>query len=427
VKNEKIIIIISFAVYPDLKSSEGIVNNNWIEILKKTSKCFVLSAFSTLFIKKIDFCFKNESSWLLKKMYHLSISKKKLTVVILYKILNKITLFFSKFNLFQNLWIYYQTKKIVFLNNFLTDHIVWLRILPVWPLQIIENAYKKKSFPLIINCNDPLLAENIEEYHFKKSIKITQCWTFPSLKLAQFFSEKYNLDSNRCFVIPHAMRKQEIIFNEYIDRSVKLNYVYAGTFYKSAFTESFKKQLFDFGNSFIGKQVVFTFILSQYDQQSIKWLKSALPNLILKFEIDRLEVLEIIKKSDCVLVVDSEAHKILLKGKLIEAFSFGVPVFAITYQNSVMDVLVKKYGSFCGYHDIEGSILTNFFHIVENLKSDDWRIYFCEERKEILKMINEEKIFELTNSVNEFAYRRFLWEQKKAKDYPKRPKGIDWP
>lgn len=426
-KNIKNIFIVAFAFHPQLKSSEGVVNANWFGILQKNTRCFLISAWTTLKYSKNDKSFVNLNSFFLEQIYVLSRSKRKTLSVVLFKIVNKIILSFSRFNLFQNLWIYFQTKQIIKFNSLENRNVFWLRLLPVWPVKTIVIAHKKKAFPLIINCNDPLSVLDNEESDFQQCNKIAQCWTFPSIRLANYFSKKYDLERNRCFVIPHAMRKQEIIFNFNINKNKKLSFLYAGTFYKSAFSESFKQQLTEFGRSEIGKNVEFIFILSQYDKtESIAWLKEALPDVILKFKLERSEVLEYLKKADCILVIDSESHGDLLKGKLVEAFSFGVPVFAVTYKNSVMDLLVNKYGSVCCYQNLEKDVLLKFYKIVENLNSENWRKNFCEQRAQIITLISEEQIFELTNSINNFAFERFLWQQNENLSYPKQPESIDW-
>jgi glycosyltransferase involved in cell wall biosynthesis len=423
----KKIFIVAFSVYPNIKSSEGIVNINWINIIKKRTNVYLISAWDSIIWSTKNSFLSGKKIYFLKYVYILSTNKKKSIDTILYKILNKLIIHFSTLNFFQNCWVYFQTKRILKISKLESNYVFWLRILPVWPIISILKAHAKRPFPLITNCNDPISSEFEEDYYFRKSIIKTQCWTFPSNKLADFFSEKYLLERDRCFVIPHAMKNQDILFNSNFDKIKKLQFLYTGTFYKSSFSEMFKQQLKIFGQSLNSNKVEFKFILSQYDQESINWLKEALPNATLMFKLERDELLEHTKNSDCIFVVDSESHSHLLKGKLIEAFSFGIPVFGITYRDSVLDQLIVKYGSISSFQNVENDIFYKLNEMVQSLNDYNWRIKFCNERVKIMNLISEETISKLTSSINEFAYNRFLWEQKKTAIYPKQPWSIEWP
>ena len=123
-----------------------------------------------------------------------------------------------------------------------------------------------------------------EQLLFKKTKNKAQAWTFPSSKLASLMVEKYNLEKERCFVIPHAFTPFKSYYTRNKGDIIKI--LYTGTFYKSAFTQEFKIALQRIQNTSIGKKIEFTFVLSQYDDNSIKWLKDTLPNMKLKLNID---------------------------------------------------------------------------------------------------------------------------------------------
>ena len=53
-------------------------------------------------------------------------------------------------------------------------------------------------------------------------------------------AEKYNLDKERCFVIPHAYTPFNSCYTRKKGDIIKI--LYTGTFYKSAFTKEFKRE-----------------------------------------------------------------------------------------------------------------------------------------------------------------------------------------
>jgi glycosyltransferase involved in cell wall biosynthesis len=221
------------------------------------------------------------------------------------------------------------------------------------------------------------------------------------------------------------MKKVNVLYVR--DNTLKqINFLYAGTFYKSAFTNEFKEALSIFAGLEISQHVKFTFVLSQYDDDSVAWLKSTMPNVEIKLKLERPIVLELIKTSDCMFVVDSLLHKNLLKGKLIEAISYGIPVFAATYKNSVMDKVVKEYGGLSAYQDLEGDLLHKMKSLIFSIQSDKWLQTFYSQRSIVLDKISENAIVKSTKAVNDFAYCRFN-KIKKEKNSLSVLQELKWP
>jgi len=406
------LLIIAFSVYPDHKSSEGIVNNNWIQILKKNEFLFdEISLKNNTLNKKLTTSF---SKCILNYIYSLS----QLKVVfgkLVYRLINKVfmKLWKSKTNVFNYFWV----KSVVntLKKNIDKSTIVWSRVLPVTSLEPVINFYKEKAFPFIVNINDPIIATKIdgnndpftrEEKMVVATKDIAQCWTFPSTKLADSISDRFNLDRERCFVIPHAMSEVVNLYKKDTTKK-KINFLYTGTFYKSAFTDEFKRALIAFNENSLSSKVHFTFVLSQYDQNSINWLKETIPNLTLLFKLNREKVLDIIKASDCMFVVDAKTHLDLLKGKLVEAISYGIPVFAPTYKDSVMDRVVREYGGVSSYHDVKGDILSKLINLTNSLNDEVWLSNFYKNRVEVLSKISEQKNYDASIAIVKFAYNRF--------------------
>ena len=414
----KKIIICAFSVHPDQKSSEAIVNGNWLNILSRNGlNIEVLSAFNNYF----DLGGNNEViSKLNLSLFLFNSSKQEKSVSrIFYSISNKIfmKLFTSQLTLQNYLWVNYQGR--ILESRVKDKNVVWARILPVLSLMPVLKAYSNKKFPFIVNVNDPIALGKFDNHNMTYDQEIfiltrdkAQAWTFPSSKLADQFADDYNLDRSRCFVIPHSMKKVSALYKRDIKKK-QLNFLYAGTFYKSAFTNEFKESLSKFAGLEISKLVQFTFVLSQYDNDSLAWLKSTIPNVEIKLKLERPVVLDLIKTSDCMFVIDSLLHANLLKGKLIEAISFGIPVFAATYENSVMDKVVKEYGGLSAYQDSEGDILYKMKSLIISIQSDKWLQNFYSQRNIVLDKISESTIVKSTEAVNEFAYCRF----NKVKDY----------
>ena len=422
------IVVSAYAVHPDQKSSEAIVNKNWLDVsASKGSILTVLSAFN-------NYRFEGEDIQLIKRLKTSAslykISKRKNGLYKLsYSLVNKfLRIVFGYKDTLQNvLWIKKQSR---ILNKVITNKdVVWSRILPAMSLAPVLNVYAKKAFPFIVNVNDLINVDTFKKNNltsdqklFFETKSIAQAWTFPSSKLADRMANNYNLDRARCFVIPHAMHEVVELYKRDAKKR-EINILYTGTFYKSAFTEEFKNSLIAFNKLDQTKTVHFTFVLSQFSDESITWLKESIPSVTLKFKLEREEVLDLIKKSDCMFVVDSILHSELLKGKLIEALSFGVPVFAVTYQNSIMDKVVKAYGSISAYQDLEDDILSKMKLFITNINNQKWLNTFYNQRPIALEKISENYIAEATNLVTKFAFQRFYKKQETIKA----PKYLNWP
>lgn len=431
------IVVCAFCVYPDFPSSEGIVNRNWIEILKKEkAELTVLSLKQNKLINEVGTITATQNS-LSYFIYKTIKSSKNSALHLIYRIANKFLIKFipskSRLTLFQRIWIGQQTSRIKSLVRKAPDSVFWSRILPIESLVPFLRAYTKVKFPLIVNINDPILFHDnqknyqMEERFLKHTAKIAQCWTFPSSKLADYIADRYDFDRKRCFVIPHATKEQKILYPNKSKGSENLKFLYSGTFYKSAFTDEFKNALKRFCELKLSKNVEFTFILSQFDESSIEWLKEAIPNVKIFTKLASEQVLEITSQMDCVFVVDAPSHTMLLKGKLVEAISFGVPIFAITYKQSTMDKVVLEYGGISGYQDVENDILKKLTLVCDNLNDEEWIENFSAKRKKVMLQVSEEAIFEKTKDVTKFAEKRFLWQINKNKSKPSCPIHCNWP
>ncbi|WP_426092179.1 hypothetical protein [Flavobacterium sp. DSR3-2] len=436
-KNNQSIIVCSHDVYPHIRSSEGIVNRNWFDVLsEKHNNLGLLSSDKS--IKIID---NNRliilDNNVLKALYYWSKLPKNTFLGFLYRIFNRISVklfaLSKESSLYQILWVKIQTDYVFRISNSnLENTVFWSRILPTFSILPVINAWNRKRIPFIININDPFQNNlkngySYDEKVFLETVDKAQCWTFPSKRLAIFMAKKYNLEVNRCFVIPHAMRNQYKIYDSEKVVKGKLKFVYSGTFYKSAFTDSFGIELVKFSLSEEINRVEFIFILSQYDNFSLNWIKKKIPNAIIHTKLDRDTVLKITADADCMLVIDSIIHQDLLKGKLIEAISQGLPILAITYPNSVMDNVVKEYGGISSYQNIENDISDKFINVVTNLESGIWRSDFCEKRREVMTKISEENIAKATIEITQYALERFLWEEGKSQREPIAPITYNWP
>jgi len=396
-------IISAFSVYPYYKSSEGIVNKNWIDILLKKDvdlKILTSGGYNTSGNQKI-----------LSYIYKISKETRLTLPVLVYKTINKLCVTFFKRTLHNSLWVKFNEKEL--LKSITGAEVVWGRILPIISLTPILRVYQKVKFPYVVNINDPLVIGKddinkitLEEKELIATKNSAQAWTFPSLRLANFVSSLYGLDKKRCFVIPHAMEENKTLYKRNSSFK-KVNILYTGTFYKSAFTDELQEGLKEFCNSELFENVYFTFVLSQYDDDSIQWLKETIPGVCLKFKLDREEVVELIKLHDCMFVVDAESHKDLLKGKLVEAISFGIPVFAATYKSSIMDKVVLEYGGVSSYQDHKGDVYSKLEGLITSIQDESFFTEFYAQRKQVLFKISEENIFRMTKEISEFAYNRF--------------------
>lgn len=391
------IIILAYAVYPNIKSSEGIVNQNWIDIVSNNNDLVVLDSESIQYYENNDF--RSKEDFFLRRIKVISKNKNTLSNF-LYRLSNKIFKLLIKHkeinSLHTSLWVKRQKNKIKKLDS--VNAVFWARLLPTFSLLPLLQIYHERKIPIIVNVNDPLENDLFAKEIILKSIPIVQSWTFPSSKLAKEFSEKYLIDFNKCFVIPHAMKEQKTLYQNSFKKE-KLNFLYTGTFYKGAFTETLIKQLNDFSSTELYKEVQFTFVLSQYNSDSLELLKRTLPDVRILTNRSREEVLKMIMDADCMLVVDAKEHVNLLKGKLAEAISFGVPVFSVSYKGSVMDEVVTKYGGFSSYQDSENQILVDLQHAVVNLKNANWNAVFLKNRINIMDYFSEKNILDLTEQV----------------------------
>ena len=123
-------------------------------------------------------------------------------------------------------------------------------------------------------------------------------------------------------------------------------------------------------------------------------------------------------------VVDSILHGELLKGKLIEALSFGVPVFGVTYTDSIMDKVVNAYGSVSAYQNEKDDILNKMKFFVNNINSLNWLNAFYKQRTTALDKISEDYIADATQLVTTFAFNRFNNESEESIVAPQQ---LNWP
>lgn len=395
------IIVLAYAVYPNIQSSEGIVNRNWIDIVSKNNDLVVLDSESIQYYDNNDF--KSKEDFYLKRMKVIIKNKSSLSNF-LYRLLNKAFKLLIKHkevnSLYAFLWVRRQKNKIKHLDS--SNCVFWARLLPTFSLLPLLQFYHERKIPIIVNVNDPLENDLFSKEIILKSMPIVQSWTFPSYPLAKEFSEKFQIDIDKCFVIPHAMKEQKNLYQNSFGKD-KLTFLYTGTFYKGAFTESFLKQLNDFSKTTLYNEVHFTFVLSQYDLSSLELLKETLPNLTVLTNLSREEVLKMVVEADCMLVVDAKEHINLLKGKLAEAISFGIPIFSVSYKGSVMDEIVSKYGGFSSYQDLDNKIFVDIQDAVVNLKNANWNTLFLEKRIEVMDYFSERNILELTDKVIEIS------------------------
>ncbi|MFN7044610.1 MAG: hypothetical protein ACK4M1_05385 [Flavobacterium sp.] len=399
------IIVFAYAVYPNIPSSEGIVNSNWIDIVSKNNDLVVLDSESTQYYGNNDY--KSKEDFFLKTLKKIIKNKNSLSNF-LYRLLNKVFKLIIKSkevnSLYTFIWVRRRKNKIKQFDD--SNCVFWARLLPTFSILPLIQFYREKKIPIVVNVNDPLENDLYSKEIILKSIPIVQCWTFPSYPLSKEFSDRYEIDIEKCFVVPHAMKEQNNLYQNSFGKD-KLTFLYTGTFYKGAFTESFLKQLYDFSKTEYYREVKFTFVLSQYDLGSLELLKKILPNLTVLTNLSRDEVLKMIVEADCMLVVDAKEHVNLLKGKLAEAISFGIPVFSVSYKGSVMDKIVSNYGGFSSYHDVENQIFNDLKKAVESLTSTSWNKNFLNEREVIMNYFSEKNILELTDQVVRFAKNKF--------------------
>lgn len=401
------IIILAYAVYPNIQSSEGIVNRNWIDIISKNNDLVVLDSDSIQHFENNNFEIKED---LFLKWLKETIKGKRIASNFIYRLFNKFFLQQVRKkkvnNLYSFLWVKRQKGKIIKNQVIDSNTVYWARLLPTFSLLPLLQLHQEIKIPIIVNVNDPLENDFFSEEIILQSKPIVQSWTFPSYQLAQEFSDKYKIDLDNCFVIPHAMKAQENLYQNSFNKD-KLNFLYTGTLYRGAFTETFLKQLNDFSRTASYNQIQITFVLSQYDLDFAQFLKLTFPNIRILTNLPREEVLKMVNQADCMLVIDAKDHMNLLKGKLAEAISFGIPVFSISYKGSVMDEIVSKYGCFSSYQDIDNHILSNLQLAVENLKNTNWNREFLEKREEVMNYFSEKNISDLTIKITKLTIDRF--------------------
>jgi len=422
-------------VYPHIKSSEGIVNGNWYDTIRSRNiiDCHLLSSHQTITVTKQNNqdAFQTETSPALVLLYESQTGKKSAVRNFLYRAVNFAFTTIQSIPLYQFLWTRIQKTNLLKALATKKQVVVWGRILPTFSILPVVEAYAKIPFPFVVNINDPLstvsgfLTE--EEKMLIQTKDTAACWTFPSHALAKTMSQNYGLDAERCFVIPHAMRDQNVIYNPDTAADRKLKIVYTGTFYKSAFTENFAKDLLRFSSSENAAAVDFIFILSQYDAASLDWIRKNVPTAQLHFQLSREEVLEITAGADCMLIVDSAAHHNLLKGKLIEAISQGLPVLAVTYPQSVMEKVTNEYGGFVVYQEEENAIYQTLTDVIRQLRDEKWHEQFSNKKKAVMEKIAERNILALSEKVAQFAWEHFLWRQGKRNEKPQIPQNVNWP
>ena len=428
------LLIDAFAVYPETKSSEGIVNSNWIAILNKSEKkVSVISAF-----KGLGQDGQAEELALIKTVFTLSKKSAKTFGGFTFRLLQKMVLFGTgESNLFIRMWRKQHAQS---LSTYLDKNpfsLVWVRALPCHSLENILSIWQKKPFAFIVNINDPIDVETLEDITksvpdtgdhrlLKRTHNCAQCWTFPSAKLATKISTLYGLDPKRCFVLPHASKDIDSKYS-FPSEVRNIRFIYSGTFYRSAFSKNVQEELRAFAQSSIGRKCDFLFLLSQYDNQSIEGLKSTFDKCTIKVGVTHEESLIHLQQSDCSIVIDGQMHSDLLKGKLTEAISFGIPILSITTANSAMDKLVVEYGGVSASPEHPGNIKEKLFAVCEQFQQPAQQKLFYDKRSEVISQLSEHLIQTKTNQLIEYAYKRFEWTINHQSPEPSIPELVQCP
>ncbi|AMS26250.1 hypothetical protein AEM51_03670 [Bacteroidetes bacterium UKL13-3] len=428
------LLIDAFAVYPETKSSEGIVNANWIAIMQKSGrKVSVISAFTGMGAKEAS-----KGSTLLKTLFNFSKKSTRTLSGLTFRLLQKILLFQTgESNLFLRIWRKHHHQSLTtFLDNN-PDSVVWVRILPCYSLYTILSVWNRKPFAFIVNINDPIDVKTLEDLTqpvpdwgdhqlLKQTRDCAQCWTFPSAKLATKISTLYGLDPDRCFVLPHVSRDSESLYS-FPSETRNIRFIYSGTFYRSAFSKAVQEELRQFAQSSIGQKCDFRFLLSQYDDYSIEWLKSTFHQCTIQMGVTHEESLTFLRQSDCSLVFDGPLHSDLLKGKLTEAISDGIPIFAITAAQSSMDKLVLEYGGMTATPESRGDIEKKLVAVCEQFQQPAQQKVFYDKRKKVISQLSEQAIETKTNQLIEYAHKRFEWKIRHQSPEPSIPELVQWP
>lgn len=392
------LLVCSYAISPELSSSEAFVNKNWIDILNKDCEINLVSVFSSVKYNEHGEITTYKSKYL-KFIYKFA---KKNTVF--YKISNKFFLLFNTnyLSFYQYLWSSYQYNNIVKYTNCTNSNtLIYVRILPSFQLMPIIKYLKKYDVPLLINVNDPLENDQYSKSNIVKLNEYKITWTFPSERLLNNFAKLYSINTDNCFVIPHAMKKQDKLY--FKKNNSKLKFLYTGTLYKSAFSVNLLSQLKKISESEFGEKIEFHFVFIQYTNETIIELKKYLPKAIIDYKLNREKVLELINEADCLLVLDAPSHVDLLKGKLAEGISFGMPIFSISYPDSVMDKVVKEYGGFSSYENINHDVFEKLKDSYLKISDINWNEEFYKKREKTMNYFSSENIQNNTKKVLEYA------------------------
>lgn len=421
------ILVVAYAIYPEIKSSEGIVNDNWIQVINNDLEVLYISLLSTIEYDKVRNQWKTVRSQKLQKNYLWAKNKFSLGGI-WQRILNRVIKNKYRFPHHVFLWKNKQLPPLITFIKQQTNTVVWARVLPTHSLALLLEAYKKQPFPIVLNINDPIEKNRVNEYDLFIQLKNhIQCFTFPSWALAKQTATAHQLDISKCFVLPHAMAEQPVLYGDVPrEKNAKVKIVYTGTFYKSAFTREFQEGLQRFMKSTLAKNVSFTWILSQYDAASIIWLQNAIPDVEILTKLDRNEVLKVVASADVMMVVDAESHKNLLKGKLAEAISFGIPILGISYKDAVIDKVLKQYGTPCAYQNEPGDVLKKLELVIKNTIDPEWVSQFKQQRTTVMQQFSGVSIAKNTYTINQFAKARFQSIQN-GNDAVSSPFLDNWP
>ncbi|WGK63803.1 hypothetical protein [Croceiramulus getboli] len=437
------LIVLAYSIYPEISSSEGIVNRNWLEALDNTEiSSLIFSKLTTNCVTRDPLgmiVISSREDKKLKVLAQLSKNKKSVLANKIYKAANKIIQAFSRHNLSLNeyAWGRFQSsrlKKIASATN--GNYPIWMRVLPGMSMLPIYMAIKHIDTPLLINFNDPFSLEDLNHskaYKKYDSIVIQmrdriQCYTFPSWPLALRIASRYNLDLEQCFVIPHATD-----FNDYgnltkpleSDRNIILSY--AGTLYQSAFSEELSSAIAEHNGKIGTRFFELQFIISQYTSENLNWLKKNFSGLSIYKRLDRPDVLNKLKDSDIILIVESKDHKDLLKGKLVEAIALGKPIFCITSKASVTEKIALEYGGFVAYADEPETILEQLNLISKCLSDPKWVNEFNLKKERVREKLSNRNIAKKSLQILKFAADLYRWEKGILETRPDTPLLPRWP
>lgn len=232
------------------------------------------------------------------------------------------------------------------------ETVVWARGLPEASLAAALRARRRRSFPLVCSLGDPLPPERrpwsgtdarvarLARRQVRALGRLADAWTFPSRAVADQVAAAGELDTSRCFVLPHLLadpRSEPAPSDTTVDGAPVV--AYAGSAYRWLVEGSLLRAL---GRAEQAGRLRLVLVLRDADGAAVAAARRGAPAATVHQDLPPRSAAALVAASDAVLVPGPRAD--LLYTKVVEALRHAQPVLSVSPLAGTTARLVRQAG-----------------------------------------------------------------------------------